>query len=213
MDADTVQGGVPKLANGDHVAGLMDNQEREQQKAEKRARRASELAQARLAIILGRAPAVRPSTEVPEDTVNIWDRWLQGVSDDCFRDATTCKRKIIKEVGDKYLGDQQFRVRLPGREHADGKAVLAIVIGNTAGCSSEASIGEWLKMPKTAVHTLVNKEFHAVTTCLSAMLIPTSIFANRHIGGRPPPSLQAAVGCVRLVVIAVDPSDVDGTPD
>jgi hypothetical protein len=53
---------------------------------------------------------------------------MQEVSEDRFRATTTFKRKILQEVGDdKYLGDRQFRVRLPGREHADGKAVLAIV--------------------------------------------------------------------------------------
>jgi hypothetical protein len=71
-------------------------------------------------------------------------------------------------------------VCVPGRENADGTAVLAIVAGNMAGCASEASIGEWLKMPKAAIHALVNKQFHGVTTCRSAVPILTSIFANTH---------------------------------
>jgi hypothetical protein len=36
MDTQTVQDGAPRLGNGEQVDGLMDNQERERQKAEKR---------------------------------------------------------------------------------------------------------------------------------------------------------------------------------
>jgi hypothetical protein len=64
-------------------------------------------------------------------------------------------------------------------------------------------------MKKQAVHTVVGKQFNAVAACLSTTLIQSSLLANKHLGGRPPPSLQAVVGCVRIVVIAVEPSDVE----
>jgi hypothetical protein len=147
----------------------MDNQERGRQGVEKRARRAIQLEQERLACIQGQTPITRPSSPVTPDTVIKRDRWLLDVSDDRFGAATTYMRKIVLEVGGRYLGGQQFRVRLPGREHADGTAVLAIVVANTAGCVSEGLIGEWLKMQKQVIHTLVSKQFTgSLHVCLSA---------------------------------------------
>jgi hypothetical protein len=113
MNTETLQDGVPKLANSDHLDGLLDNQEREQQKAEKKAGRAIRLEQDRPARTEGHAAIVHRRAPVTPDTVNIWDRWLQDVRDDRFRAATTYGRKTVEEVGGRYLGGQQFRVRLP----------------------------------------------------------------------------------------------------
>jgi hypothetical protein len=136
MGTKTVQDGAPRLANGEHVDGLMDNQEGEQQKAGKRSQPAIQIERERLAWVGGRTPNVRAHSPVTQDTVNIWDRWMQEVSEDRFRATTTFKRKIIQEVGDKSGRPSAFRVRLPGRGPADGKAVLAIVVANPAAASA-----------------------------------------------------------------------------
>lgn len=56
-----------------------------------------------------------------------------------------------------------YRVGLPSREHARGRAVMAVVVVNAAGCASESSIGEWLRMRNTATRILMGKPFQAVT--------------------------------------------------
>jgi hypothetical protein len=79
------------------------------------------------------------------------------------RAATTRKRKIFDEVANKYIGSTLCRLRLPSQGHADGGAVPAIVVVNTAGCASESSMGELPKMPKTATHTSMGKWLPPVT--------------------------------------------------
>ena len=86
---------------------------------------------------------------------------------------------------------------------------MTVLLSNGPACSSQLSAATWLEMDRNMIHSIVKINMSKVSNVLGQVLLPTSFSSNIHTGATGPSALPAVVGYVELVILGVEPSDVE----
>ena len=147
--------------------------------------------------------------DVTEGSVNLTMVWTVMVTDDSILAASACKRKWINRVAQRYMSSAEFCHGLRNGYHLDGEGILTVLLSNGPACSSQLSAATWLEMDRNMIHAVMKSNMSKVSTLLGQVLLPTSFSSNMHTGASGPSALPAVVGYVELVILGVEPSDVE----